>query len=182
LLCTPQAPLDTPLQPGSTFGGLLDLRPAGTQAPPLVQCHHIVVMLETEEVGREAACAHGCCEGVSMERGGGGRGRGPEAHGPCFLPAFLPKCRQPARLCRGIAGTVFVPACIVLHIASHTAGPTCASKGREGGQLIGDETNLTSFPLHISWPRASTRAQVVDAKCHPCLASQGGQGAAIRRL
>lgn len=50
LKITLQAPLDTPLQPGATFGGLLDLRPAGLKAPSAVRCNHLVVMLETEEI------------------------------------------------------------------------------------------------------------------------------------
>ncbi|GFH18660.1 hypothetical protein HaLaN_15500, partial [Haematococcus lacustris] len=60
------APLDTPLQPGATFGGLLDLRPqpgppGGPQAPApgpglpaapaagQLLCHQLVILLETEE-------------------------------------------------------------------------------------------------------------------------------------
>jgi hypothetical protein len=54
-----QAPLDSPLQPGATFGGVIDLRPQqqlphGSRqqhVPAALQCHQLVVMLETEEVG-----------------------------------------------------------------------------------------------------------------------------------
>mmetsp|Transcript_23405 Transcript_23405/g.51381 ORF Transcript_23405/g.51381 Transcript_23405/m.51381 type:complete len:603 (-) Transcript_23405:401-2209(-) len=55
-----QAPLDGPLQPGSSFSALLDFRPqplmpqsprAGqAPAPPALRCHQLVVMLETEEI------------------------------------------------------------------------------------------------------------------------------------
>jgi hypothetical protein len=71
--CCTQAPLDSPLQPGATFGGLLDLRPQqqapqGSRphlAPQALQCHQLVVMLETEEVGwwRTICCHDALCHG-----------------------------------------------------------------------------------------------------------------------
>ncbi len=49
-----QAPLDGPLQPGASFGGLLDLCPS-TSSPPPCCCYQLSVVLETEE---EVAAAH----------------------------------------------------------------------------------------------------------------------------
>ena len=49
-----QAPLETPLQPGATFGGLLDLRPQQGQQAMVV--HQVSIMLETEEVSVFVCC------------------------------------------------------------------------------------------------------------------------------
>lgn len=150
-----QAPLETPLQPGATFGGLLDLRPGGPKAAELARCHHLLVMLESEEVGGGRWSARwgvgqlpATCWSCWSEEVGGGRA-GVRGGGACGAATAV--AMGEAMLVGPQPTPVAAPARLPSRVA-HTR-PVAAPAARRW------------------WTRASTRALPPTASYASCTAS-----------